>query len=105
MIKLDNVYKIDVDSYNYTLIKDKGKINKKTGKPIIIAVGYYGNLQGCLKRYAELTAISKLQEYDVTLPEAIKIITESNDKLIAMLNQRLPDINRRIDAILEDDLK
>lgn len=102
MIKLDDDYMIDVDSYNFTLIKDKGKINKKTGKPITIAVGYYGNLQGCLKRYAELTAISKLQEHDVTLPEAIKIITESNDKLIAMLNQKLPDISKQIDTMLED---
>lgn len=102
MIELDNNYKIDVDSYNYTLIRDKHKLNDKTGKPITVACGYFGNLQGCLKRYAELTAISKLQKCDVTLPEAIKIITESNDKLIAMLNQKLPDISKQIDTMLED---
>lgn len=104
MIKLDNDYKIDVDSLNYTLIRDKHKKDNK-GKPLTAAVGYYGNLSGCLKRYAELIAINQLQNGDFSLEEAIKIIEESNNKLIDMLNKRLPDINKQIDSMLEDDLK
>lgn len=104
MIKLDNDYMIDVDSYNYTLIRDKHKKDNK-GKSLTAAVGYYGNLSGCLKRYAELIAINQLQNGDFSLEEAIKIIDESNNKLIDMLNKRLPDINKQIDSMLEDDLK
>lgn len=51
-MKLDENYHIEIDSNNWVLCFEKSHFNEKEKKTVVSKDRwYYGNLEGCLRRY------------------------------------------------------
>lgn len=86
MIKLIYDLVIVVDKYNYTLMLDKHKQDKK-GNPIYVKLGYYGTLESAVSA-ARKYCIRKQLESDVcTLTDAIDIIKSTTEEFSRLLKK------------------
>ena len=92
MIRLNTDYLIDVDDMNYTLVKDNHKTyTDKNGieRKSFTNISYYSSLENALKGARKYFINKSLQEYEMTLGEAIKRILEVNKQFDEMIK----DIN------------
>ena len=93
MIILDNKYRIDVDDRNYTLMTVKKiKEGKNAGQEKCSVVGYYGTLQGALKAFIDRKRIDSLKGLDISLPEAINKIIESDKRAKSIIKNAIPEV-------------
>lgn len=54
MIRLDNLFYIEVDSNNYTLVREEEKTIERKGEPKKVVSAqrwHYGNIKQCLIKY------------------------------------------------------
>ncbi len=76
---LDKDFKIEIDSYNYTLVKEQntGELNKSSGKPVISRdQWHYPSLKMALKKYVDeaLRPSGSIEEVLVKLEELYEMI-------------------------------
>lgn len=91
MIRIDRNYVIDVDRYNYTLMKDNHKVGKD-GKPLYSVLGYYRSLQHALLGLLEETNNQKLNhKQEITLEEAIDKLKRNENKVIKLITKAVPE--------------
>lgn len=93
MIQINEEYFVEVDSYNYTLKRRYPGKNKKD-EPIIREkiIGYYGDLKGCLRGVLKDTQSRKFSEDTYTLTDAIRVIQETTDYFIKLLNEKIKEV-------------
>ena len=87
MIKLIEGFFIKVDGDQYTLIRHKdGKT--KTGEPTITTnvYGYYGTIEGCLRRCRDEILAESVKNKVATLSEAIETIRDLNEELKKLIS-------------------
>lgn len=73
MIILNDLFKIDRDTYNWILIQNRPGISSKTGEPIYTEVyHYFSSLKQCLTKFIDLS---------VTVEDNIPTIIEKLDVL------------------------
>ena len=90
MIRVNEDYVVDVDKLCYAAKIDKHKKDKKDND-IYEVVGYYGTLEEALKGIVKFMNRCKLSEGVHTLKEAIQIITESNEYLARLLEEKVTE--------------
>lgn len=66
MINIDEIYSIDVDKYNYILIKDEKRLNKK-GEMVFKTIGYYPSLESAISACAEQYERDAFSENELSL--------------------------------------
>jgi hypothetical protein len=79
MIIIDENYMIDVDKYNYTLIRDEHRLDKR-GVKIFKTIGYYPTLESAISACAEQYDRDEFAEHKYTLHEAVELIRLTRDK-------------------------
>lgn len=84
MIKIDEIYSIDVDKYNYILIKDEKRLNKK-GEMVFKTIGYYPSLESAISACAEQYERDAFSENELSLHEAIEYIRQTRDRFANIL--------------------
>lgn len=94
MIRLFDDWIVDVDERNYILARDTGKkiiTNSKTGKTSEVETrdihGYYQSLSGALIGLSKEIARRKLSDGSMSLSEAVKAISESNQRVADLITQ------------------
>ena len=82
MITLFDDWVVLVDTYNYTLAKDRGEYTDKDGvvRRRYDPVSYHRNLAGALKALGARIPHEQLQNGSHSLSEAVTIILESNKR-------------------------
>ena len=83
MIRVNEDWVVDVDSYNYILKKDLHRMTKdRNGKPIPAydTQGYFSSLQAALERLGEEMVREKLMGGTRCLAEAVNAIREGRDE-------------------------
>ena len=90
MIRIDENYTIDVDKYNYILIKDEHRLNKK-GEMVFKTIGYYPSLEAAVSACAEQYDRDELSAYEYTLHEAVELIRQTRAKFENILKGVLND--------------
>ncbi len=85
MIELVDGYYILVDDYSYALVKERGSIDKRTGKKQLYHLGYYGTVEKALQALAKELARNKLKGASVGITEAVNAIRESNQTVEKLL--------------------
>lgn len=85
MIELVDGYYILVDDYSFALAKEKGTLDKRTGKKQFYYLGYYGTVEAALAALARELARNKLKDAHVGITEAVNVIRESNQTVEKLL--------------------
>ena len=90
-IELSNGYFIEIDPMNYTLKRNK-TITKKSGeeKQRTVTVGYYGNLEHCVKEFLRLNGHDLMSNECIPMDEYI-------DRLEASVNNAVIDICKALE--------
>ena len=94
MIKLIDDYVVNVDTYNYILMRGRpGK--DKEGKEIVryTALGYYSDLEKAVSACREELVRRRLQDRDMRLSEAVNTIRTCNREFREMLRERMKEVN------------
>lgn len=81
MIRINDDYVIDVDSLNYTVMRDYHKIDKD-GKQILRAEGYYTTLEKALLAVREMLVKKSLGESEYTLESALTCVRTINNEFV-----------------------
>lgn len=91
MIVLNDVWSIAVDQYNYSLQKKGSKKKDKDGSVIMdengepqyvyLSYGYYNTLTQALDGFARMVCREAMIDKDLTVMDAIKIISSKYDEL------------------------
>jgi len=97
MIKVNENYIIDIDSYEYTVKRDlhrkKNVKSQTTGEIVEVddyaTVGHYGSLVSAVKGVIANMNRCKLREGVYTLEEAVAIVLENNNKVSELLEKAL----------------
>ena len=87
---IDNFY-VDVDPYNYTLIVDYGKTDKK-GRPMRKSIGYYGSLVQAVKACIEEYVRRGFYDRCVELEEAVDTLSERLNVTDELVKRCLPEV-------------
>lgn len=84
-VKLDDIYRVEIDDYNHTLYEKRMVKNKKDGSEHEgeVVVGYFGNMTNVLKRIID--------------KEVVK--SNTNCKNFEEYLQKLTEVVNRIDTI------
>ena len=88
MINIDEIYSIDVDKYNYILIKDEKRLNKK-GEMVFKTIGYYPSLESAISACAEQYERDAFSENELSLREAVEFIRQTRDRFANLLKRAL----------------
>lgn len=80
MVVINENYYIEVDSLCYTLKRKNFGLNKK-GEPVKTdkTIGYYGDVQGCIRGAVKDAKLCAFKMYDYSLEEAFKKIRKINE--------------------------
>ena len=96
MIRVNEDYVIQVDSLNYTVMRDAHRKTTRTDKAgekvevdAYITVGYYSNFTGAIKGVINDMNTRTLSDGVHTLKEALDIVVENNNRFIELLNKAL----------------
>lgn len=83
-IELINGYFIEQEPLNYTL-KQKFKGEKKDGTPkeSVRTIGYFGDLQGAIKRFLKLNQLDENDGLNVDMKNYVDSIAAANEKACA----------------------
>ena len=92
MITLFDDWVILVDDLNYTLARDMGERTDKDGKVRRErkVYGYYGSLRGVLTALMDKLSADELKDGCRSLCEAVRIITESHDRVEKLIKEVIP---------------
>lgn len=97
MIRVNDDYIIEVDSFNYTVKRDthkkrvvRDKITlKETEIDLFTNVGYFNDLTGAIKGVIEDMNKRDLSRRTVTLLEAVEIVLNNNRQVSDLLERAL----------------
>lgn len=95
MIRVNENYIIDIDSYEYTVKRDlhRKKTAKINGETVEVddfaTVGHYSSLTSAVKGVIANMNRCKLRDGVHTLEEAIAIVLENNNKVAELLEKAL----------------
>lgn len=95
MIRVNENYIIDIDSYEYTVKRDlhRKRTVKIKGEEVEVddfaTVGHYGSLGSAVKGVIDNMNRCKLREGIHTLEEAVAIVLENNNKVAELLEKAL----------------
>ena len=89
-INLTNNYFIEQEPLNYTL-KQSFQGEKKDGTPkeSVRTIGYFGNLEGAVKRYLKLNCLDEMDGLSVDMQKYVDLIAESNNNACAEILKRI----------------
>lgn len=95
MIQINDDYIVQIDNFNYTVMRDAHRkttrTDKATGEVIetdaYITVGYYGDLAGAIKGVIEDMNRRELKDGIHTLKEALEIVTKNNNRFYELLDK------------------
>ena len=101
MIRVNEDYIIEANAYDYEVKLDLHKKaelkNRTTGEYEIVdrfkTVGFYKDLQSAIKGILRDANRRQISEGVIALKEALKIVTDSNDKLNELLEKVLRDLS------------
>ena len=90
MIVINENYYIEVDSLCYVLKRKGSGLNKK-GEPVKTdrTLGFYGDVQGCIKGAVKDSKLCAFKKESYSLEEAFKKIKEINESFELLLNNIL----------------
>ncbi|HAU87272.1 MAG TPA: hypothetical protein DCW90_17835 [Lachnospiraceae bacterium] len=102
MIKINDVWSIAVDPYNYALQKrgsqkknkDGSLVTDKNGNPqyLYISYGYYNTLEKALAAFARNTCRESLIDKDMTVGEALQLIDSKYNEMCELIKKLTHDI-------------
>lgn len=83
-INLLNGYFIEQEPLNYTL-KQRFEGKKKDGTPkeSTRTIGYFGDLEGAIRRFLKLNQIDEMDGLSIDMQKYVDFIVEANDKACA----------------------
>ena len=90
MIILKHDLVVDTDGYDYTLMLDKHKVDKK-GEPVYDTLSYHGSLTGAVRSARDYCVKKRLNEEVFTLSEAVEEMASITDEFMALLKERSRD--------------
>jgi hypothetical protein len=90
VITIDENYMIDVDKYNYILVKNEHRLDKK-GNEVFKTIGYYPSIECAIFACAEQYDRANLCNKNKTLYDAACIIRNTRDKFRKILKEILGD--------------
>ena len=88
MINLIHDYVVDVNQYNYILMIDRHRQDKK-GKPVYETLSYHGDLEGAIFAAKRDYVKKQLGEEPCVLDEAIRIINQVHEEFSDLLKEVL----------------
>lgn len=86
MIKLTENYVVQVDVHNYTLLRDRGRVDKD-GKPTYETLGYYGDLAGAINGAIQHMTRLRLSDGKHDLADALRVIRECTGEFKGLLEK------------------
>ena len=78
---IDNYY-AQTNNYGYSVLRDTGKQNQKTGDQIYITLGYVGAIKEVLELVKKDIVHNHIKEHDLELTQALCFIREQTDKIL-----------------------
>lgn len=95
MIKITDTYlvKVETNPVCYTLVRRRTSKPKDGGEPnaTYANIGYYGSLQNALKGALDRVKADRLVDKNLKLSEAIEILREADDEIIAAIKDACPE--------------
>lgn len=89
MIRLINGYAVQVDQYNYSLVRDTGRKDKQ-GSPVLKYISYHGSLESAIRACRKDCIKRSLMEFDGQLDEAIRVLREQDKEFRSLLRKCIP---------------
>lgn len=93
VIELMDGYVCLVDRLSWTLAKRVGV--SKDGSPRYKYYGYFSDLSGVLKQLGKEIIVDGLPDGSPAISEALRTISESNNRLIKFIEDKFPDYEVR----------
>ena len=84
MIKIDDEFYIDSDSYQYVLLQKK--FSKKRNEEYLDSIAYISTLERCIEKVMQIKQ-RRLCEKDMSLAEALNKFKEINNEMKMILSQ------------------
>ena len=78
---IDNYY-AQTNNYGYSVLRDTGKQNLKTGNQIYITLGYVGTIKEVLELVKKDIVHNHIKEHDLELAQALGFIREQTDRIL-----------------------
>ena len=78
---IDNYY-AQTNNYGYSVLRDTGKQNLKTGNQIYITLGYVGAIKEVLELVKKDIVHNHIKEHDLELAQALGFIREQTDRIL-----------------------
>lgn len=78
---IDNYY-AQTNNYGYSVLRDTGKQNLKTGNQIYITLGYAGAIKEVLELVKKDIVHNHIKEHDLELAQALGLIREQTDRIL-----------------------
>ena len=82
MLTLIDDYCAQSNNYGYTVMRDTGKTNKKTGEPVRVTLGYVGRMKAVLELVKKDMLHRRIELEDVELNEALRFVKEQTDRIL-----------------------
>lgn len=102
MIKINDVWFISVDQYNYALQKKGSKKKDKDGAVVVnengepeyvyVSYGYYTTFEKALEAFAKTVCRETLIENDMTIVDAVKLINSKYDEMRKTIKSIVHDV-------------
>lgn len=78
---IDNYY-AQTNNYGYSVLRDTGKQNPKTGEQTYIPLGYVGTIKEALELVKKDIVHNHIKEHDLELAQALGYIREQTDRIL-----------------------
>ena len=78
---IDNYY-AQTNNYGYSVLRDTGKQNPKTGEQTYIPLGYVGTIKEALELVKKDIVHNHIKEHDMELTQALGYIREQTDRIL-----------------------
>lgn len=83
MIKIDDEFYIDSDSYQYVLLQKK--FSEKRNEEYLDNIGYISTIERCIEKVMQIKQ-RRLCEKDMSLAEAFEEMKKINHEMLVILN-------------------
>lgn len=81
---IDNYY-AQTNNYGYSVLRDTGKQNPKTGEQTYITLGYVGTIKEALELVKKDIVYNHIKEHDMKLTQALCFIREQTDRILKVM--------------------
>ena len=81
---IDNYY-AQTNNYGYSVLRDTGKQNLKTGEQTYIPLGYVGTIKEVLELVKKDIVHNHIKEHDMELTQALCFIREQTDRILKVM--------------------